>query len=582
MRKKIATCLNAFKNSLFLRGIFVLGFSGVLCKLIGMFYRIPLTNILGSGGMGVYGLVYPIYSLLLVVSSSALPLALSKIVAENVALKDYNYIRRLKKIALNLMLLIGGVLTLLLIIFSGQITNLQGVAEAKLAFIFIAPSILIVGLICVYRGIFQGLVEMKPTAISQLIEQCIKLVLGLILAILLLPFGVAYAVGGAMLAITISEAVALLYLIIKFNHLNKKQTKSGRQIANANIIAYENKLKNNNLVESESHLIKSENSGKINAKNKTITATKNAISTKASVTKNAKNGKSASVKQNVIEVKTTKILSNLVKVCVPITFSGLVIPLCLVIDSFLIVNVLVMFGTGANVALADYGLYSNVVNTLINVPIVLIGSLGAVTLPLIAKAILAKEPLKMRETVAKCINFTIFICVPCVLVFALLPTPILNVLYPALTGGEIETASRLLVISASTIFSLGVFYISTSVLQGAGKNKFCIINCCICSILRILIYVLLIKMYGIYAVAMAGAIMYFAMAIINVCYMIRCTGCGRLSIIKIFNFALIFICITLCIYLCLVGFMGCYAILIALLLGGLIYLLLNFKMLIKG
>ena len=525
MRKKIASGINAFKNSSFLKGIFVLGFSGVLCKLIGMFYRIPLTNILGSAGMGVYGLVYPIYSLLLVVSSSALPLALSKIVAEKVAVKDFAYIKRLKKIALNLMLLVGGVLTLLLILLSGVITGLQGVGDAKLGFIFIAPSIFIVGLICVYRGVFQGFIEMKPTAMSQLIEQGVKLVLGLILSIMFLPFGISYAVGGAMLAITISEAFALLYLIIKFNQLYRNK----------------NEFK---------------------------------------VCLNGKADKGES--KNKIKIKSTEILSNLIKVCVPITFSGLVIPFCLVVDSFLIVNVLVMYGSEIGVALADYGLYSNVVNTLINVPIVLIGSLGAVALPLVAKAVLTKEPLKMRETVAKCINFTVFICVPCVLVFAIFPMPILNVLYPALSSGEIETGCRLLVISSSTVLSLGVFYISTSVLQGLGEDRFSIVNCCICSFLRILIYILLMKIYGIYAVAMAGAIMYFVMAIINVCYMIKCVGSERLSIIKIFMTSIIFICLTLCIYLCLVGFMGCYAILPALILSGLIYLLLNFKVIIKS
>lgn len=556
MREKIKSCVNAFKESSFLKGIFVLGFSGILCKLIGMFYRIPLTNILGSEGMGVYGLVYPIYSLLLVVSSSALPLALSKIVAERVAQNDYKYIKKLKQIALNLMLLFGGVLSILLILFSGAFARLQGVAMAKLGFIFIAPSVLIVGLICVYRGVFQGYCEMRPTGVSQLIEQGVKLILGLALSIILLPYGISYAVGGTMLAITISEAVALIYLIIKYNQIKWRKV-TGK--------LYEE------LQGGEAQSPKSGENAKVQLK----------------IIENGENNEKGTGKEKGEKIKSGKrvksmdILKNLLKVCVPVTFGGIVIPFCLVIDSFLIVNVLVRFGSDLNLAVADYGLYTNVVNTLINVPIVLVGTLGAVALPLVAKFKQIKEPLKMQAIVAKCINFTIFICVPCVLLFAVFSSPILTVLYPALSVGEIETASRLLVISSSTILSLGIFYTTASILQGAGKFCFSIVNCCCCSVIRILLYILLMRVYGIYAVAMASAIMYLVMTVMNVCYMIVCVGCERLRIVKIFLTAIIFICFSVCIYLCLVGFMHCYSILFAILFGGLIYVLLNYKVIVE-
>jgi stage V sporulation protein B len=100
-------------------------------------------------------------------------------------------------------------------LFSGTISRFQGNQDAKLAYLFLSPSVLLVCLISCYRGYFQGFMDMKPTAISQIIEQVIKLILGLIL-VGIFSFNLVLAVSGATLAISVSEVVALIYLIVVY------------------------------------------------------------------------------------------------------------------------------------------------------------------------------------------------------------------------------------------------------------------------------------------------------------------------------------------------------------------------------
>ncbi|MBQ8749327.1 MAG: oligosaccharide flippase family protein [Clostridia bacterium] len=671
MATKFKNLLDTIKNSTLIKGVLVLGFSGILCKLIGVFYRVPLTNILGSEGMGIYGLIYPIYSLLLVISSSALPLALSKIVAEKISQQDFIYIKRLKRIAFNLMLIVGAILFAVVAYFSNQIASWQGSADAGLGLLLISPSILIVGLICVYRGIFQGYSNVKPTAFSQGIEQGVKLVLGLLFAICLLPLGLGFAVGGAMLGITLSEVVALGYLVYKYHssikdlHLDKlKQRKIKKnkninlsnqndnlvfsQIDNINIQGNQNNIQHFNevdkLVTNQYNDLKYKKKIKSNqqnnnslAKNNNFTSShcknnksinlqiKNNETLSSEIVSNKKiSGDSLSNNNDKInqikinennngdlngylssqnysknlnynatnqtitinasqndKVKTTEILKQLLKTILPITLGGIVIPVSLVIDSFLIVNLLVE-SVALSDALTSYGLYSGVVNTIINVPIVLISSLGIVLMPMIAKCKAQGQAQEVAGLVSKGLNLTFLIAVPCVLLMAIFPSLILHVLYPALPLNEINIASRLLCISSSTVLSLGLFYISTTIMQGLGISYFSCINSLIACVLKVLLYIFLIQIYGIYGVAMATAIMFFIMAISNVVNMFKYADVQKLNLVKILLTSLIFIALIFCIYASLVAIIGVYSFLISAILSVAFYLFMNLNVVLKN
>ncbi len=188
----------------------------VVAKLIGAFYRIPLTNILGSEGMGIYQLVFPIYSFLLSTSSGALPVAISLLVSQRKAEQDDAGARKILVSAMSLMLFWAIILSFALVALSRTLGALQGNENTAFGYLGIAPAIFFVAGIALLRGWFQGNNNMVPTAFSQLSESIIKLIFGLGLAYLLLPHGLQYAVGGAMFGVSISEAVTFLALYIVY------------------------------------------------------------------------------------------------------------------------------------------------------------------------------------------------------------------------------------------------------------------------------------------------------------------------------------------------------------------------------
>ncbi len=208
------------KKSL-IRGAIFLGAGAFLSKALGAIYRVPLTNLLGGYGLGLYQIVFPVYSLLLDFSGAGVPSALSGLIAkkddkESVA---HAYL----KTTIKMLLLIGVIGTLSMLIFSKPISKFQGNGQAYLAYLYLAPAVFAVALICAFRGYFQGLMNMKPTAVSQVIEQAVKVVFGILLVKTFLP-NVEKAVAGATFAITISEFLALAYLTVVY-FMDKKRKK---------------------------------------------------------------------------------------------------------------------------------------------------------------------------------------------------------------------------------------------------------------------------------------------------------------------------------------------------------------------
>ena len=195
------------KNSL-LSGAITLSFGGVVTKLIGALYRIPLTNILGAEGIGVYQMVFPLYTILLTFSSTGVPSGISKLIAEG------NSPEKTLKSSIKLFAIIGFVTSLLTIIFSKNIAVLQGDFKARLSYVLIAPSVFLVSLSSCFRGYFHGFSNMRPTAVSQILEQAVKLLVGLSVCYLL-KNNVVLASAGATLAVTVSELITLLYFIYK-------------------------------------------------------------------------------------------------------------------------------------------------------------------------------------------------------------------------------------------------------------------------------------------------------------------------------------------------------------------------------
>ena len=202
------------KTKTFVKGAAILGIIGVICKVIGAIFRIPLANIIDTQGMAYYQIVYPIYALILVISTAGLPAAIAKMVSERRAVEDYKGAKEVFLVSLKLLVIIGVASTALMLAISNPLARVLGLPDASVAFMAIAPALFFVAIISSFRGYFQGMQMMAPTGFSQLVEQLIKLLAGLWMAKMMLPKGPQYGGAGALLGVSLSEVLALMLLLI--------------------------------------------------------------------------------------------------------------------------------------------------------------------------------------------------------------------------------------------------------------------------------------------------------------------------------------------------------------------------------
>lgn len=201
-------------------GAAVLAVGSIVAKLVGAFYRVPLTNILGAEGMGIYQLVFPVYALFMTLSTAGIPTALSRIVAEHKSRGECA--KKYLASALITLTALSALAGILVTALSGVLAAWQGNPSAADGYIAIAPAIFFVGIIAGLRGWFQGEMYMLPTALSNVVEQVVKLGVGVGLAVAFAPRGTEASVFGALAGITVSEFVAAVYLIVTYAVRSRK------------------------------------------------------------------------------------------------------------------------------------------------------------------------------------------------------------------------------------------------------------------------------------------------------------------------------------------------------------------------
>ena len=218
------------KKRSFLKGAALIAAGGLLAKIIGALYRIPLTNLIGGHGIGLYQLVYPVYCLLLTVSATGIPSSIAKLTAEKLGRGESD--KPLFKTALRLFLCIGLIGTLLMVALAPLLASLQGSREVMGGYFTLAPSVLLVSAISVLRGFFQGRNDMFPTAVSEVIEQAVKVAFGLLFAYIFRD-DIPKAVVFLLLSVSISELVALIVMIAlyKLSPARKEGEKDGGRVA---------------------------------------------------------------------------------------------------------------------------------------------------------------------------------------------------------------------------------------------------------------------------------------------------------------------------------------------------------------
>ncbi|MCR4397573.1 MAG: oligosaccharide flippase family protein [Firmicutes bacterium] len=208
------------KRETFLGGAMMLAVAGVISRLLGALYRIPLYPLLGDGGMGLFSMAYPIYALVLVLSTTGINVAVSKLVSARAAQGDARGVREVFGTSLWLLGILGAFLSFALFACARYIAeNVTRDPRAYLSIAAISPAIFFVSIMSAYRGLFQGLQHMTPTAMSQIIEQVVRVGTMLLLAVVLLPAGVERAAAGASFGAVTGAIAGLAYLLFVFGRV---------------------------------------------------------------------------------------------------------------------------------------------------------------------------------------------------------------------------------------------------------------------------------------------------------------------------------------------------------------------------
>ena len=205
-----------FKEQSTTKGFAVLSAATFMVKLLSLLYIPFLRKILGEQGLGVYYSAYSIFIYVYILTNSGIPVAISKMVSELIAVGNYKDAVRTFKIARFLLLILGMIMSLLMLVLAVPLANGTQSATARLAIMSLSPTILITSVLSAYRGYFQGRGNMTPTAVSQVLEQIANTIFSLVFAAYFMKYGIAAGAAGGTIGTSVGALVAVIYMIYMY------------------------------------------------------------------------------------------------------------------------------------------------------------------------------------------------------------------------------------------------------------------------------------------------------------------------------------------------------------------------------
>ena len=355
------------KTHTFVSGVLVLTVSGLLVKIFGLMFKIPMNYIVGDTGMGYYNSAYSVYTLFYMLSTSGLPVAMSVMISEMRSTGQIKTAKQIYKIAMWLFFGIGLGISLFMLLCPGYLASLIRSEKSALSIAFAAPTVFFICVASAVRGYFQGCGNMVPTAVSQLIEAFGKLFFGVALGAYAVRMGyaihtvAAYGVAG----LTIGSFLGAAYLLIA------KCTRGYRDL-DCGAVAEQQPNK---------------------------------------------------------ATKTVDILRRFVKISFPITISASVMSLTSMIDTALIQRILINSGMSEETAATLYGNYTSLAVPMFNLPPVLVYPIAYALVPAVSSAFASGNKTQAAERIAASLRYAIIIGLPCALGLTVLADPILCLFY---------------------------------------------------------------------------------------------------------------------------------------------------------
>lgn len=366
----------SLKQESFMQGILAIMFSQILIKLLGLIYKLYLTNKEGFGDVGnaIYSSGFQIYALLLTLSSIGVPNAISKLVSERLAVGDSKGAHRIFKVAFATFSIIGGIGTLILFYGANYISNvLLQIPEAEYTLVALSPSIFFVSISSVVRGYFNGRQNMKATANSQTLEQVFKTILTIIIVAVIGSWSSSNTIimaAGANLATTLSTFLSFAYLYVYY------------------------------------------------------------------VERKAEIGKDIKLSTNYKQYRIKTIIKTILSVSIPISLSSLMSAITKNIDAMTVVAGLKNF-MAEETAKLQYGILAGKVDTLTALPLSFNIAFATALVPTIASAKARGNMSEARKRTSFSILITILVGLPCTVGMFIFAGPILNLLFPNANSGEL-------------------------------------------------------------------------------------------------------------------------------------------------
>ena len=436
------------KKQNFLHGTALLAMATAIVKVIGALYKIPLNAIIGEQGFSYFNTAYEIYTILLMISTAGLPVAMSRLISEASSLERYNQVRRIYRTCRTIFLALGLAGTLLMTLFCGQLARLQGQPDAVYAIACLGPCVLLICVMSTYRGFFQGQGNMLPTSISQVLEAIAKLIVGIALAFVIMKASgnIPQAAGGAILGVTASCVISVFYLMSRFR-------KTYRQLPESQEPALGRKATTKQLL---------------------------AIAIPITI--------GAAGLQLLTVMETGIYMDKLIGLLDANTYTHAIVPLIKaeVIEKY---PGILPVDLPAKIAANLKGIY-NMTQTIYNLPVAFLAPITISILPAITSHLTLKNSHDARQTAESAARVTGLICMPCAVGLIALSGPVMALL-GGYSGEKLTLASQLMTVQGICIVFNAIVLLTNAIMQAHGHVNLPMINMFIGGILKLVaVYVL--------------------------------------------------------------------------------------------
>ena len=359
----------------FLKGTFILTIAGFVVKVIGSLNWIFVSRILGGEGIGLYQMAFPIYFLAMSVSQAGVPVAISIITAERVALDDIYGAKRVFRISMTLMLATGLAFSVLTYFGAGWLIDWQFIRDPRAYYsvVVLAPAIFFVTLLAISRGYHQGWQRMTSTAMSQIVDQIFRVITMILFASLLMPWGIEFGAAGASLGALAGAVTGLIVLVYYHWRLDRDIERDY--------------------------------------------------------------GKHLKPLPGTEQQSTFVIMKRIFKLALPVSAASLMLPVVSNLDLLIVPQRLEAAGYSVNQATELFGYLNGMAVPLVNLSTILTASMAVSIVPAISEAMALKRPDRVYSQTAASVRISNFVCFPAFVIVFILATPISSLIYNAPGAG---------------------------------------------------------------------------------------------------------------------------------------------------